>query len=185
MLFRSDTVEQTVSVPRVRRKALQLLLLDWIGRRVATKQEMQSLIGVLNFCCYAVRWGRAFIRRLITAMASVRLQTDEILLDDNVRADIDWWVRFMKDWNGVSVLINWQPINIEWHFYSDSSKPTCAGVWQDTWWHYDFTEADDELLENNISCKELFAVVTHCATFGPRLAGANILLFCEIGRAHV
>ena len=85
----------------------------------------------------------------------------------------------MKDWNGVSVLINWQPINIEWHFYSDSSKPTCAGVWQDTWWHYDFTEAVDELLENNISCKELFAVVTHCATFGPRLAGANILLFCD------
>ena len=177
--LRFNTVEQTVSVPRVRRKALQLLLQDWIGRQVATKQEMQSLIGVLNFCCYAVRWGRAFIRRLITAMASVHLQTDEILLDDNVRADIDWWVRFMKDWNGVSVLINWQPINIEWHFYSDSSKPTCAGVWQDTWWHYDFTEAVDELLENNISCKELFAVVTHCATFGPRLAGANILLFCD------
>jgi len=174
-----DTANQTVSVPKVRRKALKKLLKDWIGRQMATKQEMQSLIGVLNFCCYAVRWGRAFIRRLIDAMASVPLQTDEIELDDQVRADIDWWVRFMKDWNGVSVLINWQPINIEWHFYSDSSKPTCAGVWQDKWWHYDFTEADDRRLENNISCKELFAVVTHCATFGPSLAGATILLFCD------
>ena len=177
--LRFNTAEQTISVPRVRRKALQTLLQDWIGRSVATKQEMQSLIGVLNFCCYAVRWGRAFIRRLIDAMASAHLQSDEILLDDQIRADIDWWVRFMKDWNGVSVLINWHPIDIEWHFYSDSSKPTCAGVWQDTWWHYDFTEADNDRLENNISCKELFAVVTHCATFGPRLAGATILLFCD------
>ena len=44
---------------------------------------------------------------------------------------------------------------------------------------YDFTEEDIERLEDNISCKELFAVVTHCATFGPQSAGATIMLFCD------
>ena len=65
---------------------------------------MQSLIGVLIFCCYAVRWGRAFTRRLIDKLASVPMQTDSIAIDEGIRADIGWWIKFMKDWNGVSVL---------------------------------------------------------------------------------
>ena len=174
-----DSLAQTVSVPLPRREALQIILQQWIGREYATKQEMQSLIGVLIFCCYAVRWGRAFTRRLIDKMASVPMQTDSIAIDEGIRADIGWWIKFMKDWNGVSVLIDWRPIPVEWHFYSDSSNPTCAGVWNDAWWSYDFTEEDIARLDDNISCKELFAVVTHCATFGPQLAGATIMLFCD------
>jgi len=174
-----DSLAQTVSVPLPRREALQIILQQWVVREKATKQEMQSLIGVLIYCCYAVRWGRAFTRRLIDTMASMPLQTDLIEIDDGTRADIGWWIKFMKDWNGVSVLIDWRPIPVEWHFYSDSSKSTCAGVWKDAWWSYDFTESDNERLDDNISCKELFAVITHCATFGPELAGATIMLFCD------
>ena len=51
-------------------------------------------------------------------------------------------------------------------------------MWQDTWWSYSFSEADHVLL-SDINGKELFAVVTQCATFGPQLKGKTILLFCD------
>ncbi len=173
-----DTDRQVVTVPKARLDALKILLLDWEARESASKVELQSLIGVLIFCTYGVRWGRAFVRRLIDAMVTLSLQTDRIQLDEVTRGDIRWWIKFAPDWEGVTYMIDWRPIKLELHFYFDSSNPCCAGVWCDRWWFYNFTAKDDFNLPD-ISCKELFAVVTQCATFGPELQGSTILLFCD------
>ena len=159
-----DTQAMTVSVPQHRMDALRKLLCEWRDRHSATKQELQSLIGVLVFCSYGVRWSRAFIRRLLDAMASLVEQDDVYILDSQTQADISWWIQFMREWNGVSIMVDWRPIQVEWHFYTDSSKPRCAGVWGDKWWFYDFT-TDDHTLLPDINCQELFAVVTQCTTF--------------------
>jgi len=173
-----DTVLQQVRVPPQRLEALKLLLQAWSLKKEATKQEFQSLIGVLQFCCYGVRWGRSFLRRLITTMASLSLQSDSAEIDADARADIEWWSKFMLQFSGVTYLINPLPTSEECHFFSDSSNPCCAGVWQDSWWFYMFTKEDEANLPH-ISCKELFAVVTQCATFGPKLCGKTIVLWCD------
>lgn len=173
-----DTVLQTVSIPPARMEALKTILHEWLALETATKVQMQSLIGVLQFTSYGVRWGRTFTRRLIDTMKTLTFQTDSVDLDAGTKADIEWWVKFAESFSGVSFIIDPQPIKVDLHLYSDASNPCCAGVWVDSWWRHMFTE-EELLLLGDISCKELFAVVTQCATFGRQLQGKTILLFCD------
>ena len=143
-----NTVQQTVSIPPPRMKALKTILHEWLALESATKVQLQSLIGVLQFTSYGVRWGRTFIRRLIDTMKTLTFQTDSVVLDAETKADIEWWVKFAESFSGVSFIIDPQPITIDLHLYSDASNPCCAGVWVDNWWRHMFTEHELVLLSD-------------------------------------
>jgi hypothetical protein len=132
------------------------------------------------FASFGVQWGRAFIRRLIELASPLPLQTSEVDLDSFVLMDIDWWIHFaaLPMCNGISYLIDPSPVDVE--FFSDSSLPECAGVWPiyNIWWFHVFTKKELSILPD-ISCRELFAIVANCATFGKKLKGKNIMLWSD------
>ena len=60
-----DTVALELRLPSDKLYKLRRQLKDWRGRKVCTKRELLSLIGVLSHACKVVRAGRTFLRRLI------------------------------------------------------------------------------------------------------------------------
>ena len=175
-----DMCEQKVKVPEPRMSALKELLKEWSNRSIATKVQLQSLIGVLVFASYGVQWGRAFIRRLIDLMSPLTLQSSSVHLDAEVIADIEWWIQYSTttECNGITYLID--PIVVHVEVWSDSCLSDCAGVWPELnlWWFHTFTEAERSWL-TEINGLELYAIVTNCATYGSQLRGKSILLWSD------
>jgi hypothetical protein len=72
----------------------------------ATLQELQSLIGTLNFACKVIVPGRAFLQRIINLTRGVSKPHHHIRLTNGFREDVKMWQIFHKDWNGTSLFLN-------------------------------------------------------------------------------
>jgi len=73
-------------------------------RQSIPKEELESLVGLLQFATKLVRPGRPFLRRLY-ALKGVGSQPDHLIrLNLLAKADILWWYIFVDGWNGISLL---------------------------------------------------------------------------------
>ena len=80
------------------------LALSWRGRRSATKQELQSLIGHLSHAATVVQHGRTFLRRMIDLCKRAGQAHYHVRLSRGCRSDLQWWATFLPRWNGKSIL---------------------------------------------------------------------------------
>jgi hypothetical protein len=163
------------SVPKERLENLKTLLPAFKDKTFVSKNELARLIGILSWCCFGVRSGRTFLRRLIDLSKTMLYQTDVTRLDEDARSDIEWWIKFAPMYSGISLIIDptWRGGII---FHTDSSGKSCAGVWGDRWFVYKFTALDNEYL-THISTKELFAVVMACRTYREGAKGKTIIAY--------
>ena len=63
-----DTGE--LRLPQDKLQRLHSLLSQWGDKRVCSRKELESLIGLLNHACKVVRTGRSFLRRMIDLLHS-------------------------------------------------------------------------------------------------------------------
>ena len=98
-----DSAKRELRLPREKLLRLQRLLRDWVGKKAATKHDLQVIIGLLNDAAQVVTAGRPFLRNLIDAMAPLRKAHYVSRLNLGCRADLAWWGCFMERWNGVGL----------------------------------------------------------------------------------
>ena len=84
------------------RQELQL----WKGRMRANLRQLQSLVGKLSFCATTVRSGRLFFSRILNFMRTLYQDSPwkQVELPMDVFKDIDWWLKFMPMFNGISMI---------------------------------------------------------------------------------
>ena len=83
---------------------LEQLLEQWIHKRTATKAALQSLVGKLIFISKCVRQSRIFIARILILLRKVLFNHHHVNLTAEFRKDIAWWRRFLRAYNGVSMI---------------------------------------------------------------------------------
>lgn len=98
------------------------LVYQFSRRKKVTLQELQSLIGVLNFACLVVVPGRAFLRRLIDLTIGVKKPYYRKKFNNEVRADLAKWLDFLQNFNGKSVLFpeEWESSDVT-RLFTDAS----------------------------------------------------------------
>ena len=96
-----DTVSRSLRLPQEKQSRLHSLCEGWLSRKVCSKRELLSLIGVLHHASTVIRPGRSFVRRLIDLSTSVRLLDRPLRLNCSAREDMPWWLAMAADWNGV------------------------------------------------------------------------------------
>ena len=84
------------------RSLLQLFL----SRQKVTLTELQSLIGVLNFSCYVIGPGRAFLRRLIDLTLGISRPQYHIRLTRQVKLDLLTWQEFLTGFSGKAFFVD-------------------------------------------------------------------------------
>jgi hypothetical protein len=111
-----DSFTMTARLSDERLNAIQTALTEWQHRKTCDLRDLQSLIGVLNFAAKVVRPGRIFLRRMLDLLAATsNISSKTIALSDGFRSDVKWWLNFVQQWNGVSVLyeLEWQEATSE------------------------------------------------------------------------
>jgi hypothetical protein len=117
---RIDILNRQLSLPDDKLAALLSLLQAFADRESATKREIESLIGKLNFAATVVHGGRTFLRRMIDLIAPVEDHDAVVSLSTDFKADVQWWHDFAADWNGKEMMVDDTPIG-QSRFVTDAS----------------------------------------------------------------
>ena len=117
-----DSIKQVVSIPETKIIAIIQKIEDALQHTKVTLKQLQSLIGSLSFVCKAISPGRPFIRRLIDLTCGVVKSWYKIRLTVGAKSDLNMWLLFLKEFNGVSIIPDqvWSTCD-ELQFFTDAS----------------------------------------------------------------
>lgn len=169
-----DSASQTARLPAEKLSSLLQLLRSWSNRKRCFRHELESLIGHLHHAAKVVWPGRAFIRRMINMLSCFRRQDHPIRLNKEFRLDLQWWLCFLVDWNGVKF----------WHFpglcpvpdievTSDAAGAVGYGAFFGKQWFNGVWQQSQEDL--SIAYKELFPIVIAAHIWGSLWHKRNVL----------
>ena len=147
----------------------------WESRKVCTKKELESLIGVLQHACKVIRPGRSFLRRAISLLSIAKQPHHHIRLNAEFRSDIKWWKAFADHWNGAAIMRI--PEEHSLHLTSDASGSWGCGAWYNTHWFQ--LEWGLATREWNIAAKELLPIVIAAVVWGHLWQGRQVLARCD------
>ena len=101
-----DSVNMCLRLPDDKLHQICNELLHFQNRTRASKKQLQSLAGKLNFCAGVVFGGRVFLRRIVDSINLLNDDNHKMKLTAGICADISWWQSFMSAFNGKSMLLN-------------------------------------------------------------------------------
>ena len=163
-----DTVAGELCLPSEKLHRLRALLQEWAHKKVCTRKELESMIGLLNHACKVVRSERPFLRRMLDLLHSEHRAPRSrrpIRLNVGFRSDLALWQQFAQDWNGVSFLLP--------HTYLPQAVVTSdvSGSWgccawhQQSWFQVPWDKRSQHL---SIAAKELIPIILACVVWGRR-----------------
>ena len=174
-----DSIKQQLRLPQEKLARILKLLRSWSGRRTGTKKELQSLAGTLEDAARIIIPGKAFLRRIYDAAASLAKSHHHIRLNSDVRSDIAWWLTFMTEWNGISLFSTLCELAPSAIVTSDASGHWgCGAYFTDQWFQIPWS-VQPEYADENIASKELLPITIAAAVWGPQWQGRKVLSRCD------
>jgi len=105
-----NTVDMTLSLSDKKLAEFVSLLESFQNKSRATKRQLESLIGSLNWAAQVVQGGRPFLRRMIDVKNTLKAHSDKVILGKDFFADLFWWITFIKVCNGKTKILDDRPI---------------------------------------------------------------------------
>ena len=189
-----DTRLMTARLPDVKlRELARLLSVVWGSYKTkATRAELQSLCGKLNWAAQVVRPGRTYLRRIIDHMKQHhRKPRGAYPITLKVQADIRWWREHLSCSNGVSLLYEAEWVNShKIELTTDACNTGWGASFGDRWikgvWTPDEWAAsrgdnpkNDDPASRSMPYLEFLAVVYAAAAWGHLWHRKRILFHCD------
>lgn len=173
-----DTEKSEARLPADKLTTCLSLIENFLTRKKVMLNELQSLIGTLNFACSVVVPGRAFLRRLIDLTIGVSNPKFFIRLSKETKLDLHTWFNFLNHYNGKTFFLDeiWQNIN-SLQLYTDSSGTVgfgavfkshwCYGIWPKEWQN------------RNIAILESYPIVLSILLWGNMMQNQCIVFYTD------
>lgn len=150
-----DTMAGTLSLDEAKLNKVKAKLQEFRVKKRATKRQLQSVAGLLNWACQAVKGGRFFLRRIIDAVNKLKGSRHKIQLTMEFKLDIQWWLDYLEEFNGVVYIQSPTSHVVLTDASTDGAGMFYAGDWQYIRWE----EKDDIHSDSHINNKEIMSVV--------------------------
>jgi len=100
-----NSTEMTASLPQEKIVKTLGKIDDLLQRRSCTVKELQSMIGTLNFNCYIIPHGRAFMRRFIDEIKGKEVKGVKYCkVSYEAKQDLVVWKAFLQGFNSISIV---------------------------------------------------------------------------------
>ena len=170
-----DTTECTLSLGQDKLNKLHDKLRAFAGRRRATKVQLQSLAGSLNWACQVVRGGRFFLRRILDTIKVLRQAKHKAVLGEQFQKDLNWWLTYLDICNGT----RYYNEHADEHVLTDACRVASGcfynGDWQYSVFHTDWPRA----ASMHINYKEVCAVASAVSRWAPMWAGRTVVVHTD------
>ena len=172
-----DSVKLEMRVNESKCKELNFELMKWARKTVATKAELQSILGKLLWVSRAIKYSRCFVLRIIAEIKKLKFQTQKITFSHEVRKDFLWWQKFMAVFNGTHLLVP----NSTSNQISGDACPMGYGIWNPDLCQYFSAKFPLNLQDPQIPIhiKEFVCLILATKAWGKNWAGKTVQLFCD------
>ena len=178
VLFNTILVIMCITPDRLRET--EELVKSWLRKSSATLNELQQLLGKLNFLCSTVRAGRVFMTRIIEDIKKWPYRGRRRITNE-LKKDLSWWGKFLRECDGISIIPNTRWSRPDAIFSSDACLSSCGG-WNETNEEYFYTAFPDSLKNNKeISINELetISLIICLKIWSTSIENRNLLAFCD------
>ena len=157
-----DSQQMTMEVPPEKLQEIQQELKKWDNKAKATRNEIESLIGKLQFAARCVRAGRVFVARLINWLRGLA-RKGKHHIPTQARKDIEWWKKYMVTYNSISIM--WLHTNprTDQLIATDSCKKEYGGISGKEYFRGRFPK---DMQNRNIAELEILAVIVALQLWG-------------------
>jgi len=173
-----NTVEMTLAITPARLVELRTLLGTWRQKRSATRREIQSLVGKLQFAARCVPAGRLFLSRILELLRGLRQPEHRRRINAEFRKDLEWWWCFLDVFPGVSLMLEQEWINPDTLVSTDACLQGGGG-----WLHGEFFSVPFPQFvldrEWHINSLELLVLLLALRLWAPRFKGRKLKFFCD------
>jgi hypothetical protein len=173
-----DTQLMQIRLPEEKLTKIRHQLKTIVSQKSVSLQNLQSIIGLLNFACLVVSPGRAFLRRVIDLTKGHVKPFHHIHINKEACQDFKAWKHFLDNFNGISVLkkATWES-SIKCQLFTDSAKSTgCAAVFNNLWFSLPW---ESNVQHYHISLLELYPIIIALYIWGSSLQNKCILFMCD------
>ena len=142
------------------------------GQQLAAvkKEGKREKMKIISKC---VRQSRIFIARILILLRKVLFNHHHINLTAEFRKDIAWWRRFLRAYNGVSIISTAQWSSPGEVFTTDACLTGCGGLCGDQYFHAAFPSfVVQQTLD--INCLELLTIIVALKLWGLRWSGLRL-----------
>ena len=124
-----DSVMMMMSVPPEKVTEIKAEIGLWVRKTTITRRDLQSLLGKLFWIGKVVMHSRPFMGRLLAQLRTMSNLKDskKVRLNEESRKDILWWQRYLDTFNGISMIVNEEPIPLSMEQLLDDPHQVCAG----------------------------------------------------------
>lgn len=173
-----DSVKQEVRLPEDKLQECKQMLITFSQLKKCRLQDLQVLLGKLNFACKAIRPGRTFLRRLYNLASGNLKPHHHIRITAEARADIAMWLVFIKQYNGTSMFINQTWLTSDTiRLYSDAAGAHgYAVVYGAQWAAGSFPTSWDQY---GICLKELYPIALAMCLWGHNWANRKVMFLTD------
>ena len=184
-----DSIRMTMSVPPDKITEIKAEIGRWARKTTITKKELQSLLGKLFWVAKVVQHARPFMGRLLMQLRIMNNLKDnkKIKFTDESRKDILWWCRYLETFNGISMIVNDDPIPLSLEQLLDDPHGVCAGDATPSGggaWHgreYWCGKLPAHLLDAQIPIhiKEFWILIVSAKLWGDTWTGKCVIMYCD------
>ena len=184
-----DSIKMTMSVPADKLQEVRGDLDIWSRKTTATRRDLQSILGKLFWISKVVRHSRPFMGRLLQQLRDMKDLPDSkrLLLSADCKKDILWWKTYLRDFNGVTAMVNDDDILQSLDELMSSPFNVCAGdatLWgggawfENQYWSQEFPDFL-KITEIPVHIKEFWTLIVSCWVWGDQWTGQQVYLFCD------
>ena len=177
-----DSIRMQARLPPDKLERARKTVADLLKRATIPYRELESAVGFLSFAAKVVVPGRAFLRRLFDA---IRRPVAIVRLTTAMKADLQWWNIFLKDWDGLK-LLRQVASRKSWYIWTDASGNLGMGGYilehPDLLQHVQdafSTRVPSRHSHKDIQFKEMTAVLHAIRLWLDRLHGTRLVLHCD------
>ena len=172
-----DSLTMEMRVDKEKCDELRIELASWCKRSVATKTEIQSILGKLMWVAKAVKLSRCFVLRIIAESKSLSTQKQKSVLSEEIKKDLLWWYTYLLVFNGTELLI---PDTVQVQIAGDAC-PTGLGCCNFEVKEYFSRKFPRTLCDPKIPIhiKEFICVIISARIWGESWTGKRVEIFCD------
>ena len=173
-----DSVQQLARLPRDKVDRILRLLQSWSRKKTCTRRDLESLIGSLHHACRVVVSGRTFLRRMIDLLCCFRHRDHPIRLNVEFRRDLQWWLSFFQDWNGVSFFLSPAVSQLPDLVVSSDASGSCGfgALWRTQWFCSSWFFLSTRM---SIAFLELVPIVVAAHLWGHAWSRLRVQFLCD------
>ena len=167
-----DSVCMTVKLPDEKVSEYSIVLAEFLQKARASKRQLQSVAGKLNFAAQVIRGGRCYLRRLITAIGYLKQAHHKAKINADIKADIAWWLNCMNSFNCRNIVPMFDSVQV----VRVDASGIGSGYFYDGDWGYSNWESDfPEGVKLHINYKEVLSVLFAVRRWAPCWVNAKVL----------